>query len=926
MSKLWKIGAGLLAFAGVVLMVLLVLVKLFVTPERVKAVVLPLVEQSLHRQITLGEIKVGLFSGIELQNLAVSDPGEDLPFVAAERVLLRFQWLPLLAKRVVIDEVAMKQPRIRLIRRPDGTFNISDLLTPKTAEHPSATTTPAGESTPLHVLVTTAQVDNGRLTLVDRQVNATTELSELTINATGITRDGAVPVKLSARLQGAQLNLDGIARPLQKNGTFHIDLQGLDAIAFAPYYREKVPGKLSRLLIDLQGEFGLQNKVVSAKGSLHGRDLDLLLLAIPTAPLQGARVEATYDAAVDLERDRMELTSLSVSFNGLVAQISGDMTEMSTAPRGNLKLTVPGLDLGGLKSALPAAMLGKAADFDLAGTLRASATLNGAFDQPLQMLRQGEMVLEKVQATVAGLRPTVDGRIALARETARIETLTARIGEITATVAGRIDKPLDAPVAELSVTLPRIDLATALAAAPKDAIRTISEFAPSGQIEARARLAGPLGSPAALLKSAEITLSGVQVTAGGQRPEFDGRLKLAADQLASEGLAVRLGGNVAQLKLTARNLFGKPIVATADVTAQRFQIEPLLGSGAAPAASAGQPAQSDSSVQSTPPARSAAAPTDLPLHASGTVRIGETSWKGLAIRDLLAEYALRDNVLIVSSMTGKVAGGSFNNRARVDLGRPELAYDTTLSLQGVQADALLTALAPQSAGALFGAMTVQTTVNGSGTNWDTISRTLSGDGALALSDGRLVSPGLVQGLANILQLPGLNEITFNDFRGKTRIVNGKAELDSSLIGRQLKLFPKGTLGLDGSLNLAVDVRLSPELTARIDQGGKVTRYLLDAEGWSQVPLLVTGTLQSPRYGLDPKGVQAQAGKVLQQELQRGIDKLLSRPQPAPPSAAESSPPAPAEGEAQPSEPPAQKPTTSPAQQLLEESLRRVLKR
>jgi hypothetical protein len=125
---------------------------------------------------------------------------------------------------------------------------------------------------------------------------------------------------------------------------------------------------------------------------------------------------------------------------------------------------------------------------------------------------------------------------------------------------------------------------------------------------------------------------------------------------------------------------------------------------------------------------------------------------------------------------------------------------------------------------------MQLAVDGSGTRWATISRTLSGDGTLAFRDGRLTSPALVNGLATFLQLPDLTEINFREFRGKARIVAGRAEIDSSLSGRQLKLFPRGSLGLDGSLNLTMDTRLSPELTARLNRRGQVTRYLLDARG------------------------------------------------------------------------------------------------
>jgi len=195
---------------------------------------------------------------------------------------------------------------------------------------------------------------------------------------------------------------------------------------------------------------------------------------------------------------------------------------------------------------------------------------------------------------------------------------------------------------------------------------------------------------------------------------------------------------------------------------------------------------------------------------------------------------------------------------------------------------------------------------------------------MILTDGRVVSPALVKGFANFLQLSDLNEIVFSDFRGKARIAGGKADIDSAIQSKQLKLFTTGTLGLDGSLNLSMDTRLSPELAARIDQRGKVTRYLLDADGWSQVPLLVSGTLQAPRYGLDPKGIKAQAGKVIQNELQRGLEKLLKKSQQPASSTApsESTQQSAAPAESATSPPPA----PTPAQKLLEESLKKVFGR
>lgn len=91
MNKSVKIVGAVFALVAVVLIALVLMVSVLVTPERVKAVILPLAEQALQRQVTLGTVKVGLFTGIELQDLAIDEPGEDEPFVVVDRDVLRFQ-------------------------------------------------------------------------------------------------------------------------------------------------------------------------------------------------------------------------------------------------------------------------------------------------------------------------------------------------------------------------------------------------------------------------------------------------------------------------------------------------------------------------------------------------------------------------------------------------------------------------------------------------------------------------------------------------------------------------------------------------------------------------------------------------------------------------------------------------------------------
>ncbi len=766
MNKAPKIIIGVVVVVVVLVIGLVVLAKVLITPERVRETVVPLAEEALQRDVSLGEISVSLFSGIELHDLAISERDGDAQFVTSDLVRLRYQLLPLLAMQVVVDEVRIEAPRIRVERFADGRFNFSDLLGAETSADDAspAADTPSGESA-LNLLVTEVRIKEGQLLFLDHlqpdRAPYRHEITGFNVAATGITLDGAVPVKLDGQLNGATLELDGKVhlRPVSAEGK--LALTGLEVLQFKPYFEEALPGTLGGLKLSLESNFDGSMSALKVMGSLSATDLDLTLEALPDAPFEKAQVGVDYDLAVNLDEDRLDLRSLNVDLNGIALHLEGQVTSLTGAPAVDLELEIPGLDLRDAVQALPAGLLGPAVgDLDPAGQVKVKASLIGSVDAPLELLREATVALDKVQAS-----------------------------------------------------------------------------------------------------------------AGGQRPSLDGRLLLDGSSLKSEGLTLGLGENRADLALTAANLFGTPIVVRADVTSKKFLLDPLLQGGAA-AAAGGDAAAAESNATETE-----LGPFDIPVRAEGEVRIGETLWKGMRIDDFVASYQLRDNVLTVSRMDGQVAEGAFHNTARVDLGKKGLVYTADLDLKAIQADPLVSAFAPKAAGTLFGQLDMALAIKGRGTEWQVVSKQLNGDGDLNISNGRLVSPGLVKGLAGVLNLADLEELVFDAFNSNLRIKNGRVQLNGSINSSQIRLYPKGSIGLDGSLDLGLDTRLSPELAAQLDRSSKVTQYLRDDQGWTRMPLKLAGSVTTPRFGLDAKGVQESATKALQQELGKKLgEKLFGKPQ------------------------------------------------
>ncbi len=805
MNKWLKILSGITAVVILLIIVLLVLATVLITPERVKETLLPLAEDNIHRKIELGDIEVSLFSGIEIHGLKLYEINSQELFVSTEMVRLKYQFLPLLAMKVVVDEVRLEKPSIRIVRLEDGQFNFSDLINGADAEATAEKPQPAevggsedkGSGTPLSLLVSNVLVQDGQLIFLDHVLNNKApyrfEISDLQVAAKGVSLTGKVPLSVQCQLNDSPLTLDGYINLRPFNVDFDVAMKALDVVAFSPYFKEQLPGKLGNAKLSLHSKLLGNLEDMGLKGDISVADLALLLDAMPEAPLENASVNVDFDVLLAQKRDLLQINSFALDFNGI-----------------------------------------------------------------------------KVNAV------------------------------------GKVDSVMTAPNIDLNLTVPDLTIREAINAVPHNLVGDISSLDPAGSLSAEAVLAGSPEDAQSLLKSAQVGLSDVQATAGGYRPAFSGRLLLKGDQLHSEGLQVRLGDNNADIKLTASRLFTPPLVVTADISSSKFLLEPLLMGSASPVAAAEEgtadPGHDEGSKEPL-------GPFDIPVHATGTISVAEAIWKNLSINDFNARYELKDNVFNLTRMNGKVAGGSFDTSARVDLGKKGLAYTAELGLNTVQADPVLTAFIPKAAGSLLGAMNLSLNLKGQGSQWQTLSRNLSGDGNMLVADGRLVSPELVSGLSSILQLSDFNDIQFENFKAQFKVVDGKVKLDSQLVSERLKLSPKGSVGLDGSLDMSLDTRLSPELSSKLDKSGSVTRYLTDKDGWTQMPLLLTGDFSSPRFGIDPKGLNRQAGQALGNELNRQLDKLIK------PKDSNSSGESQSTGETDP--------TDDPGRKLLQDSLQKL---
>jgi uncharacterized protein involved in outer membrane biogenesis len=181
------------------------------------------------------------------------------------------------------------------------------------------------------------------------------------------------------------------------------------------------------------------------------------------------------------------------------------------------------------------------------------------------------------------------------------------------------------------------------------------------------------------------------------------------------------------------------------------------------------------------------------------------------------------------------------------------------SLDRVDANRLVSATTSVK-DAIYGALASNLDMRFAGDDPTAIAKSLNGTLSLNLADGRIANMDLSSEIANVARFvtgqPKAERATsIAGLRGNFNVVNGLARTDNLTAAIE-----GGTLGAIGSVNLAdqsldmkVTAVLSSEYTQRVGGsrvGGFMNTALANQQGELVVPLLVTGTMASPKFAPD----------------------------------------------------------------------------
>jgi AsmA protein len=361
----------------------------------------------------------------------------------------------------------------------------------------------------------------------------------------------------------------------------------------------------------------------------------------------------------------------------------------------------------------------------------------------------------------------------------------------------------------------------------------------------------------------------VDATYGDSKPHLQGEGTFDQDRIQFN-LIARLVQEQLNVDGTIRNYAAMPSL-TLNATAESLNIDRLLTLTAVHSTKTGQPGRpvvtADGGAKSAP---MATPPADLV--ARGQVKIDRALYKGATIKDFFMQYALDKGMLTIDEMRAESFGGELTSNVKVDLKQPDYTYIGKMGLRSMQMTELGSFLAQQMADAVSGTLESSFTFAGAGTDWGKIRQVLTADGSFSLKNGRIRNTSITKSMATLIGLPELNDMSFQDASGTFQIVKGgKVNLTTSMNSQDIKAQTAGTVSLDGGLDLPLTLRLSKELTGRLQNRASIARYLTDEQGEAVFKLKLAGTATDPRPSFDTAVVK----KVIEEKALGAINDALS---------------------------------------------------
>ncbi|KVQ29964.1 DUF748 domain-containing protein [Burkholderia cepacia] len=316
-----RIGLGLLIF-----LVLFGLLGFFAAPPLIRHIAEQQLSQQLDRPATIRRIALNPYTlNLEADGIHLGDKGGQGDFIDIAKLVVRPSWSSLFRGAPIVNEIRLDSPQFHIVRYDAQRFNFTDLIEKFSTPSPKPESKPTQFSVS-NIQVNNGRIDFDDRLLNEKHVVDNWTLGIPYIATLASKTDIFVEPKLRARFDGSPIAIDGKTKPFAQSRESEIALKfdGLDVPKLISYVPAKLPVAVTSGLLssDLKVDFVMSGDTPALRVSGTVDLNDAKVTDHASAPLFAAR--GVHVAAASLEPLRNALHFDEIRIDQPVVDLSRD--------------------------------------------------------------------------------------------------------------------------------------------------------------------------------------------------------------------------------------------------------------------------------------------------------------------------------------------------------------------------------------------------------------------------------------------------------------------------------------------------------------------------------------------------------------------------------------------------------------------------
>jgi uncharacterized protein involved in outer membrane biogenesis len=820
-------------------------------------------QQRLQRPVSLGKMDLRVFPlAIRVENAVIGeDPQFDAgrPFASAAELFVSAELFPLLRGDVQIKSLELRRPQIELVKNKQGVWNFSTIGEAKRPAPASTPPEPAKDAA-ANLTLDELVITDGTVAVTNfqtGQARAMYDHIDLEVNDYAPHKAFDLAARVHMPGEGAQMiSFDGTVGPFDSQKVFATPVKGkakFEQVSLAGFQKFLNSEALSGTDGVITGETEVQN------------DQSGDLASSGNVRIEGARVKgndigypitADYRLKMNMDSEQLTIDRGDLKLGSTPLSVTGSANLRPTPIQLDLKLNANDVSIE--EAARLAAAFGVAFNpgMKIAGKLKADVRAQGAATQPAM---SGMVNVRGITISGGELKQPVSvPAVDLALSPRKIES-----NEFAATTGGTTvraqftmnDYTTPASTMQVAVRAENAELGEVLSIAKAYGISAAEGLSGSGRVSVNVRASGSTKNPAGMTYDGNGALRDAVLNTQALTQPLKVRtadIRFTQSSMVLQNLAGSLGSSNATGTLTLRN-FAAPVIEFALGVDKILVNEWQQMTNAQPAKSAGLWLVPAAHAQAGQPG------AFTRVTGSGNINVATIKYDDLLLTNARSKVSLDRGLVRMSPITADLYGGQQTGSIVIDARTTPMTYTVDSRLHNVDTNKLLSSVSNMKQ-LLYGVLAANADTSFTATSADQIARTLNGKLSLNLQNGKLMNMDVLHQLATVgkflnLPRPAQNFTNIAQLTGDFLVRNGVATTDNLKAA-----IDGGTMAAHGAVNLAdqtLDLKVIAVLSKAMSQqvggsgiGGFMNTALSNRNGELVIPVLVTGSFQSPRFAPD----------------------------------------------------------------------------